>query len=85
MQLMFCIFRALSEAVMSYLVGTSLPNSLVLDAGLIAHYRFILGDIGRDITSFTTTKELVETLTGGLQGTRNDSFLFPFAYPSSSY
>ncbi|KAF8798329.1 hypothetical protein BYT27DRAFT_7151134 [Phlegmacium glaucopus] len=34
-----------------------------------SHYRLILGDIGRDLTSFTTTKELVEALTGGLQGT----------------
>ena len=33
------------------------------------HYRFILYDIGRDLTSFTTTKELVETLTDALQGT----------------
>ena len=32
------------------------------------HYRFILNDIGRDLTSFTTTKELVESLTDALQG-----------------
>jgi hypothetical protein len=33
-----------------------------------SHYRLILDDIGRDLTSFTTTKELVETMTGALQG-----------------
>lgn len=31
------------------------------------HYCFILDDISRDLTSFMTTKELVETLTGALQ------------------
>jgi hypothetical protein len=39
-----------------------------------SHYRFILDDIGRDLTSFRTTKELVETLAGALQGTRSDDF-----------
>jgi Fungal protein kinase len=34
-----------------------------------SHYRLILDDIGHDLTSFTTTKELVETMTGALQGT----------------
>jgi len=32
-----------------------------------SHYRLILDDIGRDLTSFTTTKELVETMTGAFQ------------------
>ena len=36
-----------------------------------SHYRFILDDIGRDLTSFETTKELVETLADALQGTRS--------------
>ncbi|KAF8222204.1 hypothetical protein L208DRAFT_1371169 [Tricholoma matsutake] len=33
-----------------------------------SHYRFTLDDIGRDLTSFTTTKELVETMAGAFQG-----------------
>ena len=33
-----------------------------------SHYRFILDDIGRNLTSFTTTKELVTALTDALQG-----------------
>lgn len=36
-----------------------------------SHYRFILDDIGRDLTSFKTTKELVATLADALQGTRS--------------
>jgi hypothetical protein len=39
-----------------------------------SHYRFTLDDIGRDLTSFTTTKELVETMAGALQGTRYNGF-----------
>jgi hypothetical protein len=54
-----------------------------------SHYRFILDDIGRDLTSFTTTKELVETMTCALQGTRNDhdfcSRLLTPSFPLSSY
>ena len=40
-----------------------------------SHYRFILDDIGRDLTSFETTKELVETLADALQGKQSEVFL----------
>jgi len=53
-----------------------------------SHYRLILDDIGRDLTSFTTTKELVETMAGALQGTRNEDFcsrLLTPPFPLSSY
>ena len=39
-----------------------------------SHYRLILDDIGRDLASFTTMKELVETMAGALQGKRNEIF-----------
>ena len=34
-----------------------------------SHYRFILEDIGRDLTSFETTKELVKIMADAMQGT----------------
>ena len=37
-----------------------------------SHYRFILDDIGRDLTSFEMTKELVGTLADALQGTQSE-------------
>jgi len=37
-----------------------------------SHYRFILEDIGRDLTSFSTTKELVDALADALQGTQSE-------------
>lgn len=40
------------------------------------HSRLILDDIGGDLTSFTTTKELVETMTGALEGKGNENFCF---------
>jgi hypothetical protein len=49
-----------------------------------SHYRFILDDIGRDLTSFETTKELVETLADALQGTQV-RFLLIFTYPLLSF
>jgi hypothetical protein len=50
-----------------------------------SHYRFILDDIGRDLTSFTTTKELVEALTGALQGTLSEDFYSCLLSPSLAH
>ena len=33
-----------------------------------SQYRFLLDDIGRDLTSFSTTKELVDSMAGAFQG-----------------
>ena len=41
-----------------------------------SHSRLILDDIDDDLTSFTTTKELVETMAGALEGKRNENFCF---------
>ena len=41
-----------------------------------SHSRLILDDIGDDLTSFTMTKELVETMAGALEGKRNENFCF---------
>ena len=54
-----------------------------------SHYRFILDDIGRDLTSFATTKELVETLADALQGTLSEDICSRLlslpSFPLSSY
>ena len=75
MQLMCRILRVLFEVAMSLRHSVALVSrshkiakrfSLALQPH--SHYCLILDDIGHKPTLFTTTKELVETLTGALQG-----------------